>query len=60
MKTYACVITIDLDDEDGYDHPAKWQWDELIGGGVHAVTVYDVTDTPIERVRLTNQGPEEV
>lgn len=60
MKTYSCIVNIEIDDEEGYDHPAKWQWDELIGTGVVSVTVYDVTDAPIERVRLTNTGPEEV
>lgn len=59
MKTYSCVITIDIDEEDGYDHPAKWQWDELIGSGVQSVTVYDVTESPIERARLTATGVEE-
>ena len=58
MKSYSCIVTIDIDDENGYDHPAKWQWDELIGDGVRAVTVHDVTDGPVERVRLTAEGDE--
>jgi hypothetical protein len=59
MKTYACVVYITLEDE-GFDHPARWQWDELIGEGVETVTVYDVTDGPIERVRLTAEGLEDI
>lgn len=60
MATFSCVVTIEVDDEHGYDHPAKWQWDELIGDGVRAVEVFDVTDEPINRVRLTADGAEEI
>ncbi len=52
MKTYAVVIHLEIDeDEDSY-HPATWQFDELIGGEVRGWTVFDVTDEPIERVRI--------
>ena len=52
MKTYAVVIHLEIDeDEDSY-HPATWQFDELIGGEVRGWTVFDVTDEPIERLRI--------
>lgn len=59
MKIFSCVVTMEIEDETS-EHPAKWQWDELIGNGVRAVTVYDVTDEPIERVRLTAEGVVEI
>ena len=52
MKTYAVVITLEIDESNSFDHPAKWQFDELIGGEVRGWTVFDVTDEPIERVRI--------
>ena len=59
MKTFACVVYMRIEDESN-EHPAKWMWDELIGEGVESVTVYDVTDGPVERVRLTAEGPEDI
>lgn len=61
MKIYSCVITIAVEDDGNhYDYPAKWNWGELIGEGVEAVSVYDVTDGDIDRVRLTANGPEDI
>ena len=72
MKIFSCVVTMEIEDETS-EHPAKrlgkqrvetWPWDELLGRGPHpivrAVTVYDVTDEPIERVRLTAEGVVEI
>jgi len=47
-------------EDESNEHPAKWMWDELIGEGVESVTVYDVTDGPVERIRLTAEGPEDI
>lgn len=60
MKTYAVILHIEVDEDSGYDHPATWQYDELIGDGVVGVTVYDVTDEPVERVRISVDSVEEM
>ena len=60
MKTYACVVMIDLDDDVTYDLPANWNWSELIGPEVRGVTIFDVTDADVERVRITVDGAEEI
>lgn len=52
MKTYAVVIHIEIDEDEESYHPATWQFDELIGGEVRGCTVFDVTDEPIERLRI--------
>jgi hypothetical protein len=59
MKTYVVILHIDIDEESN-EHPAKWQYDELIGEGVRDVTVYDVTDESVERLRIDADGVEEV
>ena len=60
MKTYAVVIHLEIDDDETWSHPASWLYDELIGSEVRAVTVYDVTDEPVERVRIDAEGVEEM
>ena len=60
MKTYACVVMIDLDDDVTYDLPTNWNWSELIGPEVRGVTIFDVTDADVERVRITVDGAEEI
>jgi hypothetical protein len=58
MKKYAVIIHLEIDeDEDAY-HPATWQFDELIGGEVTGWEVFDVTDEPVERVRIDADGAE--
>ena len=59
MKTYAVILHIEVD-EDSNENPAKWQYDELIGESVYAVTVYDVTDETVERLRIDADGVEEI
>ena len=59
MKIYAVILHIEVD-EDSNEHPAKWQYDELIGEGVVGVTVYNVTDEPVERLRIDADGVEEM
>ena len=59
MKTYAVILHIEVD-EDSNEHPANWQYDELIGEGVYGVTVYDVTDETVERLRIDADGVEEI
>jgi len=58
MKTYAVVITLEIDDSNSWDHPAKWQFDELIGGEVTGWSVLDVTDSAVERARIDADGVE--
>lgn len=58
MKTYAVILHIDV--EEGEGSPSKWLWDDLIGDGLHQVTVYDVTDEAIERLRISAEDVEEV
>ena len=59
MKTYAVLLIMDFDDE--VDDPTSdWNWNELVGGGVTTATVWDVTDTPVERLRIDAEGPEEL
>lgn len=57
MKTYSCVVTIAIEDEDDkFANPGKWDWDALIGEGIKSITVFDVTDKPVNQVRLTDNG----
>ena len=58
MKTYAVVMTLEIDESNGWDHPAKWQFDELIGGEVTGWSVLDVTDSAVERARIDADGVE--
>ncbi len=58
-KTYAVILHIEID-EDSNENPADWQFDELVGEGVFGVTVYDVTDEPVERVRISADSVEEM
>ena len=60
MKTYAVILHIEVDEESNYDHPARWQYDELIGEGVRGVTVYDVTNESVERLRIDADSVEEI
>jgi hypothetical protein len=58
MKKYAVIVHLEIDeDEDSY-HPATWQFDELIGSEVVGWDVLDVTDEPIERVRIEANNVE--
>ena len=58
MKKYAVIVHLEIDeDEDSY-HPAAWQFDELIGSEVVGWDVLDVTDEPIERVRIEANNVE--
>ncbi len=58
MKKYAVIVHLEIDeDEDSY-HPATWMFDELIGSEVVGWDVFDVTDEPIERVRIEANNVE--
>lgn len=58
MKTYAVILHIDVEEDEG--NPSKWLWDDLIGDGLYQVTVYDVTDEAVERVRISAKSVMEV
>ena len=58
MKKYAVILHINV--EEGEGSPSKWLWDDLIGDGLYQVTVYDVTDEAIERVRISGKSVMEV
>jgi hypothetical protein len=58
MKKYAVVIHIELDESEDFYPPVKWQFDELIGSEVTGWEVFDVTDEPIERLRIDAEGVE--
>ena len=62
MKTYACVVTIDMDEDCPMGNPVDWSWSALVGPDVRVgpVTVIDVTDEPIERLRISADGVEEI
>jgi len=61
MRTFACVVMIDIDDVSELEllHD-RARWSMALSVGVRDVTMYDVTDELIERIRLTADGPEEV
>jgi hypothetical protein len=62
VKIFSVVLTLTLDVKK-YG-PADWDWVALLNmppsEGIEDVTVFDVTEGAIERVRLTATGPEEV
>jgi hypothetical protein len=58
MKTYAVVLTIEIDEGEDWNHPRNWQFDELIGGEVTGWSVLDVTDSAVERARIDADGVE--
>jgi hypothetical protein len=58
MKKYAVVVHIELDGDEGFCHPVKWQFDELIGNEVTGWEVFDVTEKPVERLRIDAEGVE--
>ena len=43
-------------------NPVDWNWSEIVGPDVRVgpVTVIDVTDEPIERLRISADGVEEI
>jgi hypothetical protein len=58
MKKYAVVVHLEIDEDEDVYHPAKWGFDELIGSEVTGWEVFDVTDEPVERVRIDADGAE--
>ena len=62
MKTFSVVLTLTIDVKK-YG-PAVWDWAALLSlppsESINDVTIFDVTEGAIERVRLTATGPEEV
>ena len=46
MKKYKIVLTLEVDD-DYYDHPTSWCWDDLIDVNEHC-QVKDVKNIPEE------------
>lgn len=53
---FSVILTIETEDPLGHDHPARWDWEGLIGPEVLSVETFDVTRSPVERVRLTHEG----
>lgn len=57
MKTYSVVLTLNLRDTD--PDPSQWDWPALIGDDqCQNWQAYDVTEEPVERVRLTDTGAD--
>ena len=58
MKKYAAIVHLEIDEDENSYHPATWRFDELIGIEVVGWDVFDVTDKPIERVRIEANNVE--
>lgn len=54
---YSVVLTIEVEpDPFMHDTPARWDWEGLIGETVLSVESFNVTNAPVERVYLSNEG----